>query len=164
MNALSLADALRAGAKGLYTNRGAAELIIAHDTWLGRDFQQFIHRGRRTAELCCSRRCWRAPPGSRAGLSLPPLLVLMSRSCFGKIVFQANGNSEQNWDAIQITAEDNCGSMYVGSFDGGTPHGDHEELSITFSPRLDRPSPQETEHEYTYESLTQDTSVLRRKS
>lgn len=48
----SLAAALRAGAAGVYTTEAAAELIIAHGTWLGReDFQQFIHHGRGTAAI-----------------------------------------------------------------------------------------------------------------
>ena len=37
MNALSLADALRAGAEGLYAHEAATGLIIAHGTWLARD-------------------------------------------------------------------------------------------------------------------------------
>lgn len=47
MTALPLADALRAGAEGIYTLEAVAELIIAHGAWLDReDFQHFIHHGR----------------------------------------------------------------------------------------------------------------------
>jgi hypothetical protein len=52
MTALPLTVALRAGAEGLYTLEAAAELILAHGTWLGReDFQHFIHHGQGTAAI-----------------------------------------------------------------------------------------------------------------
>lgn len=47
-----LANALRAGAEGLYTLEAAAELIIAHGTWIGRgDFASFVHHGAGTAAI-----------------------------------------------------------------------------------------------------------------
>jgi hypothetical protein len=52
MTASSLPAALRAAAEGLYTLEAAAGLIIAHDTWLGRDdFARFIHNGTGTAAI-----------------------------------------------------------------------------------------------------------------
>lgn len=52
MTALPLTAALRAGAEGLYSLEAAAELIIAHGAWLGReDFRRFIHHGRGTAAI-----------------------------------------------------------------------------------------------------------------
>lgn len=52
MNALSLADALRAGAEGLYVYEAATGLIISHGTWLAReDFTWFIRTGAGTAAI-----------------------------------------------------------------------------------------------------------------
>ena len=46
MNVLSLPDALRAGAEGIYAHEAATGLVIAHGTWLAReDFTRFIHVG-----------------------------------------------------------------------------------------------------------------------
>lgn len=38
MNVLSLADALRAAAEGIYAHEAATGLVIAHGTWLAREF------------------------------------------------------------------------------------------------------------------------------
>jgi hypothetical protein len=52
MTASSLPAALRAGADGVYVLDAAAQLIIAHGTWLTRnDFTQFIHTGTGTAAI-----------------------------------------------------------------------------------------------------------------
>jgi hypothetical protein len=35
-----------------------------------------------------------------------------------------------------VHAEDNLGGMYLSQFGGSTGHGDHEELTLKFRPRL----------------------------
>ena len=40
-------------------------------------------------------------------------------------------------DAMSVRAEDELGGKYLSTVDGGTGHGDHDELTVRFWPRLD---------------------------
>ena len=37
---------------------------------------------------------------------------------------------------MSVAAEDDLGGMYLSQFDGSRGHGDHEELTLRFLPRL----------------------------
>jgi hypothetical protein len=43
----------------------------------------------------------------------------------------------RKWAPVSVYAEDDRGGTYVSGFGGGTGHGDHEELALSFQPRLD---------------------------
>jgi hypothetical protein len=43
----------------------------------------------------------------------------------------------RKWAPVSVYAEDDRGGMYVSGFGGSTGRGDHEELALSFQPRLD---------------------------
>jgi hypothetical protein len=43
----------------------------------------------------------------------------------------------RKWAPVSVYAEDDRGGTYVSGFGGSTGHGDHEELALSFQPRLD---------------------------
>ncbi len=48
-----------------------------------------------------------------------------------------SADRQRKWAVMSVDAEDNLGGMYLSIFDGSTGHGDHEELTLRFLPRLD---------------------------
>jgi hypothetical protein len=42
----------------------------------------------------------------------------------------------RKWEAMSVHAEDDLGGLYLSQFNGGHGHGDHEELTLRFLPRL----------------------------
>jgi hypothetical protein len=43
----------------------------------------------------------------------------------------------RKWSPLSVHAEDDVGGTYLSIFGGSTGHGDHEELTLSFLPRLD---------------------------
>jgi hypothetical protein len=48
-----------------------------------------------------------------------------------------SADHRRKWAVMSVDAEDNLGGMYLSIFNGSTGHGDHEELTLRFLPRLD---------------------------
>ena len=48
--------------------------------------------------------------------------------------YSADGH--RKWPVVSVVAEDDLGGMYLSQFDGSHSHGDHEELTLRFLPRL----------------------------
>jgi len=48
--------------------------------------------------------------------------------------YSADGN--RKWAVMSVAAEDDLGGLYLSQFDGSQGHGDHEELTLRFRPRL----------------------------
>lgn len=42
----------------------------------------------------------------------------------------------RRWAAMAVHAQDDLGGIYLSQFDGSSSHGDHEELTLRFLPRL----------------------------
>jgi hypothetical protein len=49
-------------------------------------------------------------------------------------IYSADGHTK--WEVISVHAEDNLGGMYLSQFGGSHAHGGHEEVTLTFLPRL----------------------------
>jgi hypothetical protein len=47
-----------------------------------------------------------------------------------------SADRDHKWAVMSVRAEDDLGGEYVSLYDGGTGHGDHEELALRFLPRL----------------------------
>lgn len=47
-----------------------------------------------------------------------------------------SADRQRKWHVMSVTAEDDLGGMYLSEFDGSRGHGDHEELTLRFLPRL----------------------------
>lgn len=47
-----------------------------------------------------------------------------------------SADRQRKWAAMYVHAEDGLGGMYLSQFDGSSGHGDHEELTLRFLPRL----------------------------
>jgi hypothetical protein len=47
-----------------------------------------------------------------------------------------SADRNRKWPVWSVAAEDDLGGMYLSQFDGSRGHGDHEELTLRFLPRL----------------------------
>jgi len=47
-----------------------------------------------------------------------------------------SADRNRKWAVMSVHAEDDLGGMYLSQFGGSTGHGDHEELTLSFLPRL----------------------------
>jgi hypothetical protein len=50
--------------------------------------------------------------------------------------FRHSADRQRKWQVMAVAAEDDLGGMYVSQFYGSRGHGDHEELTMRFHPRL----------------------------
>jgi hypothetical protein len=50
-------------------------------------------------------------------------------------IYSEDGSQQRA--VLSVHAEDKLGGMYLGTFDGGSQRGDHEEVTLNFVPRLD---------------------------
>lgn len=48
-----------------------------------------------------------------------------------------SADQHRKWPVMSVAAEDDLGGMYLSQFGGSHGHGDHEELTLRFLPRLD---------------------------
>jgi hypothetical protein len=68
-------------------------------------------------------------------ISGPDTWRLFLRAMPGWFAYSENGH--RNWNQVRIYAEDDLGGEYVSRFGGSSGHSDHEEVTLTFLPRLD---------------------------
>ncbi len=66
--------------------------------------------------------------------SEPDTWKLYLRTEPGWWTYSADRN--RKWAAMAVDAEDDLGGIYLSQFDGSSSHGDHEELTLRFLPRL----------------------------
>jgi hypothetical protein len=67
-------------------------------------------------------------------VSEPGTWKLYLRAEPGWWTYSPDGN--RKWAAMSVHAEDDLGGMYLSEFGGSAGHGDHEELTLKFLPRL----------------------------
>jgi hypothetical protein len=51
--------------------------------------------------------------------------------------FAHSEDGRHKWAPVSICAEDERGGSYVNRFGGASSHSDHQEVTLTFRPRLD---------------------------